>query len=76
LEGPLAELAMDENQVVYVVGSTKENSHMGESSKKGICWPIQMPSMWLTGGDDGILTQPLPIHLYLVGFGGLSLKEK
>ena len=70
-----AELAMDENQVVYVVGSLKENSHMGESSEKGIFWPIKIPSMWFTRGDDGTFTKPLPLHLYLVGLGGLSLQE-
>ena len=60
MEGPLAALALDENKVVYVVGSTKENSNMGKSSEKGFFWPIQMPSMWFTRGDDGTLTQPLP----------------
>ena len=64
---------MDENQVVYVVSSPKENSHMGESSEKGLCWPIQMPSMWPTGGDDGTFTKTMPLHLYHVGLGGLNL---
>jgi len=69
----LVELAMDENKVVYVVGSPKENSHIGEYSKKGLCWPIQIPSMSLTKGDHATFTKPLPFHLYLVGLGGLSL---
>jgi len=57
-----------------VVGSPKEKSHMGESSEKEPCWPIQMPSMGLIGGDDGTFTKPLPLHLYLLGLGGLNLQ--
>ena len=73
MEGPLVAPALDENKVVHVVGSTKENSNLGKSSEKGFCWPIQMPSMWYTRGDNGTLTQPLPFHLYLVGLSGLDL---
>ena len=75
MEGSLVASTLDENKVFYVVGSSKENSKLGKYSEKGFCWPIQMPSMWFTRGDDGTLTQPLPIHLYLVGLGSLSLKE-
>ena len=30
--------------------------------------------MWLIGGDDGVFTKPLPLYLYHVGLGGLSLQ--
>lgn len=73
MEGPLAAWALDENEVVYVVGSTKENSNLGKYSKKGFCWPIQIPSMWFTRGDDVTLSQPLPFYLFLVGLDGLNI---
>ena len=74
MEEPLAKPALDENKVVYVVGSTKENSNMGEYYKKGLCWQIQMQSMWLTRGDDGTFTKNLKIKIYLVGLGSISIK--
>ena len=75
MEGPLAEPALDENKVVHVVGSTKENYNLGKSSEERFCWPIQMLSVWYTRGDNGTLTQSFPFHLNLVGLCGLSLQE-
>ena len=49
----MAEPTLDENQIVYVVSSTKENFNLGKSSEKRFSWPIQMPAMWLTRGNDG-----------------------
>ena len=73
MEEPLAALALDDDKVVHVVSSIKENSNLGKSSEERFCWPIQMLSMWFTRGDNGKLTQPLPIHLYLMGLGGLNI---
>lgn len=64
---------MDESQLIYVVSSPKEDSHLVESSEKRFFWPIQIPSMWITRRNNGAFTKPLPLYLYLVGLGGLSL---
>ena len=75
MEEPLVAPALDEDKVVHVVSSTKENSNMGKSSEERFCWPIQMIYVWYTRGDDGTLTQPLPCHLNFMGLGGLILQE-
>lgn len=75
MEEPLAAPALDENKAFHVVRSTKENSNLGKYFEERFCWPIQMLFVWYIRGDDGTLTQNFPLHLNLVGLGGLSLQE-
>ena len=41
--------------------------------KRGFVGPSKC-HLWLIGGDDGEFTKPLPLYLYYVGLGGLSLQ--
>lgn len=74
MEEPLAAPTLDEDKVVHVVSSTKENYNLGKSSEEMFCWPLQILSVWHTRRDYGTLTQPFPLHLNIVGLGGLSLQ--
>jgi len=73
MEESLAEPPLDENKVIHLASSSKENFNLGESPEKRPHSPIQMLPMWLTRGDDGSPSKPLPFHLYYVGMDGFNL---
>jgi len=73
LEESWAKSPLDENTVIYLASSSKENFNLGEPLEKGLHWTFQMLPLWLTRGNNGSPSQPLPFNLYCVALGGLNI---